>query len=38
LVRTGTIGRDEGLRQVTAWVEAYWQEIRTQPLEYRHAA
>ena len=33
-----TIGLDEGLRQVTAWVEDYWQEICTQPLEYRHAA
>lgn len=27
---------DEGLREVVAWVERYWQEIRRMPLEYQH--
>lgn len=33
-----SIGLDEGLEQVVDWVERFWQEICTQPLEYRHAA
>lgn len=33
-----SIGLDEGLEEVVAWVERYWQEIGAQPLEYRHAA
>ncbi|HEV7225064.1 MAG TPA: GDP-mannose 4,6-dehydratase [Pirellulales bacterium] len=32
------ISLDEGLSEVVAWVESHWREIRTQPLEYRHAA
>jgi len=32
------IGIDEGLLQVTKWVEEYWQEIQKQPLEYQHKA
>lgn len=29
---------DAGLREVVEWVDANWQEISGQPLEYRHAA
>jgi dTDP-glucose 4,6-dehydratase len=29
---------DEGLDEVIDWVDRYWDEIRAQPLEYRHAA
>lgn len=32
------IGLEEGLVEVVDWVEAYWDEIGTQPLEYRHRA
>jgi len=30
------VGLDEGLDQVAAWVERYWDEIRELPLEYVH--
>jgi dTDP-glucose 4,6-dehydratase len=33
-----SVGLDEGLAEVVAWVERNWQEIGAQPLEYRHAA
>lgn len=33
-----SIGLDQGLEEVVAWVERNWQEIGAQPLEYRHAA
>lgn len=32
------VGLDEGLREVVSWVKHNFQEICTQPLEYRHAA
>jgi dTDP-glucose 4,6-dehydratase len=28
----------QGLAEVVAWVDEYWNEIRTQPLEYQHKA
>jgi dTDP-glucose 4,6-dehydratase len=31
-----SISLDEGLKQVTDWVEKYWGEIQPQPLEYVH--
>jgi dTDP-glucose 4,6-dehydratase len=33
-----SIGLDEGLEEVVAWVDRHWHEIGAQPLEYRHAA
>ncbi len=33
---TPTVSLEEGLGEVVAWVDRYWDEIRTQPLEYRH--
>ncbi len=33
-----TIGFEEGIREVLAWVDAYWDEIRNQPLGYDHVA
>jgi dTDP-glucose 4,6-dehydratase len=33
-----TVALDDGLAEVVEWVNAYWQEIRGQPLEYRHTA
>ena len=35
---TPTISLDEGLAEVIAWVDRYWDAIRTQPLEYQHKA
>lgn len=32
------VSLDAGLAEVVDWVNEYWPEIRTQPLEYRHAA
>jgi dTDP-glucose 4,6-dehydratase len=29
---------DAGLAEVVDWVESYWSEIQSQPLDYRHAA
>jgi dTDP-glucose 4,6-dehydratase len=31
-----TIGLEEGLAEVVAWVERHWEEIKQQPLAYRH--
>ena len=31
-----TIGIDEGLAQVAAWVERCWDDIAASPLEYQH--
>ncbi len=33
-----TISLKQGLDDVVAWVDAHWDAIRTQPLEYKHAA
>jgi dTDP-glucose 4,6-dehydratase len=32
------VSLDEGLAEVVAWVEAFWQDILTQPLTYEHRA
>ena len=29
---------NQGLTEVVAWVEQYWDEIQQQPLEYQHKA
>jgi dTDP-glucose 4,6-dehydratase len=31
-----TIGLEEGLAEVVAWVEQHWEDIKQQPLAYRH--